>query len=145
MAANQRPVFALKPVTPTANLSGANTATAAVASPADGTDFRLLYTCGVTEGAKLTLLAYQFIGTGTPSAGIFYIWITDTAGANARIIRSSAFLALSGAISTTLPGQYAELTFSDLQIQNGQKIFVSVTTLAANTTLNVRASLGEFA
>lgn len=144
MATNQRPVFALTPVTKAVNLSTANTATAAVTSPADAADFRELYSCTKAAGAKLTLIAYQFIGTGTPSAGIFYIWLTDTAGANARIIRSSAFTALSGAISTTLPGQYAELTFPDLQVGNGQKIFVSVTTLAANTTLNVRSSVGEF-
>lgn len=145
MAANTKPIFALDPVTKVVNLSGANTATAAVTSPADGTDFRELYSCAITEGAKCTLIAYQFIGTGTPSAGIFYIWLTDTAGANARIIRSVAFTALSGAISTTLPGQYAEITFADFQVMNGQKIFVSVTTLAANTTLNVRSSIGEFA
>lgn len=144
MATNQRPVFALDPVTKVVNISGANTATAAVVSPADGTDFRELYSCAVTEGAKCTLIAYQFIGTGTPSAGIFYIWLTDTSGANARIIRSVLFSG-SSAISTTVPGPYAEITFTDLQIQNGQKIFVSVTTLAANTTLNVRCSIGEFA
>lgn len=145
MPANFRPVFALSPKTPFANLSAANTATAAVASPSDSTSFRNLYTCAVTEGAKLTLITYQFIGTGTPSAGIFYVWLTDTSNANATIIRSVLFSAGSGAISTTLPGPYAEITFSDLQLQNGQRIYVSVTTLAVNTTLNVRASIGEFA
>ena len=55
------------------------------------------------------------------------------------------FAAAAGAISTTLAGSYVEISFLDLQIQNGQKIFISLTTLAANTTLNVRASVGEFA
>jgi len=145
MAANQRPVFALTPKTPTANISVANTATAAVASPADATDFRQVYQCSTIEGSKITLIAYQFIGTGTPSAGIFNIWLTDTSNANARVIRSVAVSVAAGAITTTLPGPYAELTFSDFQLQNGQRIYVSLTTLAANTTLNVRASIGDFA
>jgi hypothetical protein len=145
MAANQRPVFGLIPKTPVVNLSTANTATAAVASPSDAADFRQLYACAVNEGAKLTLVAYQFIGTGTPAAGILYIWLTDDTGANARIIRSYQFAVASGAITTVLAGAYVEISFLDLQIQDGQKVFVSLTTMAANTTLNVRASIGEFA
>jgi hypothetical protein len=50
-----------------------------------------------------------------------------------------------GTISTTVPGSFISTTFLDFQVQNGQKIFVSLTTLAANTTLNVYASIGEFA
>lgn len=145
MPANQRPVFALLPKTPVVNIDTANTSTAAVASPSSSGNFRELYACAITEGAKLTTIAYQFIGTGTPSAGIFYIWLTDNTGANARVIRSYQFAAAAGAISTTLAGSYVEISFLDLQIQNGQKVFVSVTTLAVNTTLNVRASVGEFA
>jgi hypothetical protein len=145
MAANQRPVFALTPKTPTANLSVANTANAVVASPTDGTDFRQVYQCSTVEGSKITLIAYQFIGTGTPSAAIFNIWLTDTSNANARVIRSVAVAVAAGAISTVLPGPYAELTFSDFQLENGQRIYVSLTTMAANTTLNVRASIGDFA
>lgn len=145
MPANQRPVFALVPKTPVVNLSTANTSNAVVASPSDAADFRLLYDCTVAEGSKITLIALQFIGTGTPAAGILNIWLTNSSGANARVIRMYAFAAASGAISTTVIGPYAEIAFQDLQIQNGQKLFVSVTTLAANTTLNVRASIGDFA
>lgn len=145
MPANQKPVFALTPKTPVVNLDTANTSTAAVASPSSSGSFRELYACSIAEGAKCTLIAYQFVGTGTPSAGILYIWLTDSSGANARIIRSFAFSALSGAISTILPGGYNEISFTDLQLQNGQKLFVSATTMAANTSLNVRASIGELA
>jgi hypothetical protein len=144
MPANQKPVFALTPKTPVVNLDTANTSTAAVASPSSSGSLRELYACAVPEGAKVSLIAYQFIGTGTPSAGIVYIWLTDSSGANARIIRNVAF-GSGSAISTTIPGGSNEITFTDFQLQNGQKIFVSVTTLAANTTLNVRASVGEFA
>lgn len=145
MATNQRPVFAFSPVSPVVNLSTANTSNAVVASPADAADFRLLYTCSIPEGAKCTLVAFQFVGTGTPAAGVFNIWATDSIGNNARVIRTYSFPVSAGAISTTVAGLYVEIPFQDLQLQNGQKLFVSVTTLASNTTLNVRASIGEFA
>lgn len=145
MPANFKPVFALTPKSPVVNLSAANTSNAVVASPSDSTSFRELYACATAEGSKITLIAYQFIGTGTPSAGIFNIWLSSTSNTNAQVIRSVAFSAASGAISTTLAGPYAELAFTDFQIQNGQRLYVSVTTLAANTTLNIRASIGDFA
>ena len=144
MAANQRPVFSLLPINPIVNLSVANTSNAVVASPADGTDFRLLYACAKTDGAKVGTIGFQWIGTGTPAAGILNIWLTDTSGNNARVRRMYAFPISAGAISTTVQGNYIEISFLDFQVSNGQEIFVSVTTVAANTTLNVFASIGEF-
>jgi hypothetical protein len=144
MPANQRPVFALLPKTPVVNLSTANTTNAVVASPTDAADFRELYTCAIPEGAKVTNISIQYIGTGTPSAALFNIWLTNSSGANARVIRMITVPA-GGTISTTVPGSFISTTFLDFQVQNGQKIFVSLTTLAANTTLNVYASIGEFA
>jgi hypothetical protein len=144
MAANQRPVFALKPVTPTVNISTANTSNAVVASPSDAADFRQLYDCTCVDGAKITTIAVQFIGTGTSGTGIVNLWVTDTSGADARVRRMITIPAASGAISATLAGQYIETIFLDFQIAFGQKIFVSLTALAANTTLNVAASIGEF-
>jgi hypothetical protein len=144
MATNQRPVFALIPKTPVVNIDTANTSNAAVATPTNSGSFRELYSCAVPEGAKCTLIGFQFIGTGTPSAAILNIWLTDSSGANARVIRMQTIV-LGAAITTTVPGQFLEIAFFDFQIQNGQKLFVSLTTLAANTTLNVRASIGEFA
>jgi hypothetical protein len=141
---NQRPVFSLIPVNPIVNLSVANTANAVVASPADDTDFRLLYACGKTAGAKVGTIGFQWIGTGTPSAGILNIWITDTSGNDARVRRMYAFPISAGAISTTVQGNYIEISFLDFQVSNNQEIYVSVTTMAANTTLNVFASIGEF-
>lgn len=146
MPANQRPVFALVPKTPVVNIDTANTSYANVASPSDSGSFRQLYQCSIADGAKCTLISYQFIattGTPTPSAGVFNIWLTDTSNANARLVRSIAFAAGS-AMSTTVPGPYNEIVINDLQLQNGQRLYVSVTTLAANSTLNVRASIGEF-
>jgi hypothetical protein len=55
-----------------------------------------------------------------------------------------AFPISAGAISTTVQGNYVELSFLDFQVAFGQEIYVSVTTVAANTTLNVFASIGEF-
>jgi hypothetical protein len=144
MATNQRPVFALIPKTPVVNIDTANTSNAAVATPTDSGSFRELYSCAVAEGAKCTTIAMQFVGTGTPSAAILNIWLTDSSGADARVIRMQTIVSGS-AITSTVPGQFLEIIFPDFQIQNGQKIFVSLTTLAANTTLNVRASIGEFA
>lgn len=141
---NQRPVFSLIPVNPIVNLSVANTANAVVASPADGTDFRLLYACAKTAGAKVGTIGFQWIGTGTPAAGILNIWLTDTSGNDAMVRRMYAFPISAGAISTTVQGNYIEISFLDFQVSNGQEIYVSVTTMAANTTLNVFASIGEF-
>jgi hypothetical protein len=144
MATNQRPVFALIPVSPIVNLSVANTSNAVVASPADATDFRELYACSIPEGAKITNISIQYIGTGTPAAGLLNIWLTNSSGANARVIRMLTIVA-GVAITTTAAGTFLSTTFLDFQVQNGQKVFVSVTTLAANTTANVYASVGEFA
>ena len=141
---NFSPVFSLIPVNPIVNLSVANTSNAVVASPADGTDFRLLYTCAKTAGAKVGTIGFQWIGTGTPAAGILNIWLTDTSGNDARVRRMYAFPISAGAISTTVQGNYIEISFLDFQVSNGQEIYVSVTTMAANTTLNVFASIGEF-
>jgi hypothetical protein len=144
MATNQRPVFACRPITPIVNLDTANTSNAVVASPADSGSFRELYECTTPEGAKITLIDFQFIGTGTSSAGILNIWVTNSSGANARVRKTFQFGLAPAAISTTYAGVNAEIPFLDFQVQNGQKVFVSVTTLAANTTLNVAASIGEF-
>jgi hypothetical protein len=144
MATNQRPVFAYNPKTPVVNISAANTSNAEVASPSDSTSFRELYVSPVTAGSKVTSIAFQFVGTGTVSAGIANIWLTNNAGANARVVRMVTIPLAAGAISNTVPGYYVEVAFQDFQLEDGQKIFVSVTTLAANTTLNVRASIGDF-
>ena len=144
MATNQRPVFAYNPKSPVVNLSAANTSNAEVASPSDSTSFRLLYTCPVAAGSKVTTISLQYVGTGTVSAAVFNIWLTDAAGANARVVRSIAIPLAAGAISTTSPGYFLSIPLLDSQLQQGQRIYVSVTTLAANTTLNVSASIGDF-
>ena len=144
MAINNKPIFGGSADSATVNISTANTSTAAVASPADAADFRLLFTAG-GDGAFIDEIQLQWIGTGTPAAGIFNVWVTDTSNANARIYRMNATTANSGAISATVIGGQFNYQFANFNLKAGQRVYVSQTVLAANTTLNVTVFGGQYA
>jgi len=142
MAVNNSPVFAGIASSKTVNVSVAKTTDTEIGAPADATDLRLLFTAGVNGGAYYRLL-WNVVGTGTPTNAIIHLWETDETGANARVVQS--FFTPTGlAISTTQSGSSGFADFKSAELQAGQKVFVSVTALAANTTLNVTLRSAQF-
>jgi hypothetical protein len=133
MAANTKPIFAL---TPEMKL-GAITATTTDKSGATTTNLIDLLT-GTTDGTKVTQIKYKHVGNS--SAGLFLVFITDTAGANPRLHAESAFVAVTS--STTVATAEGTLFFRDLQLKSGQKILVGATVVTSN--IHVTASIGDF-
>ena len=134
MAANFQPVFALKPET---KVNCIITAATTDKSGATTTNIKDLLTAA-TDGTKVTWIKFKHVGTST--AGIFLIWITDTAGSNPTLFYEQTYTAITS--STTVSTAEATIVFNDLQLKSGQKIQVAATT--ANTNIHVTASIGDF-
>lgn len=134
MPANTNPIFALKPetkvnciiTTATTDKSGATT-----------TNIKDLVTAS-TDGTKVTWIKFKHVGNS--SAGIFLVWITDTAGSNPTLYAESVYSAITS--STTVATCEGILLFSDLQLKSGQKIQVAATVVTTN--IHVTASIGDF-
>jgi hypothetical protein len=133
MAQNTKPVFALLPETTRAVITTATT------DKSGATTTNLVeLVAAATDGTKITQIRYKYVGTST--AGIFMVFITDTSGANLRLIDEHLYTAITS--STTVATAGGTLIYSDLQLKSGQKIFVGSTT--ANTNIHVIASKGDF-
>jgi len=124
------------------NVSVANTSNAAVASPADATDFRLLFTAG-TNGGFIDEIIYQVIGTGTQAAALMNIWQTEADGSDARVIKTVT-IAAGSAQSTIVAGQSASTSFQFKNLQAGVEVYVSFTVVSASCTWNVVVNGGQF-
>lgn len=134
MAQNTSPVFALKPET---KVNCIITATTTDKSGATTTNIKDLLTAS-TDGTKVTWIKFKHAGNST--AGIFLIWITDTAGANPTLFYEQSYTAItSGTTTATAEGT---ITFNDLQLKSGQKIQVGATVVTSN--IHVTASIGDF-
>lgn len=137
MAINNNPIFPGIPSGETKNISTANTSNAVVASPADGESFRLLFTAG-GNGGFVSQIDYQAIGTGTPEATLLNVWLTDTNGKNAMVVRTIT-VAAGSAMSATTAGVYGSIFLPGYELAPGRAMYVSFTALAANVTYNVSA------
>ena len=133
MAANTKPIFALSPETRLAAITGTTTDKSG-ATTANIVD---LVTAS-TDGTKVTQIKYKHVGNST--AGIFLVWVTDTAGANPRLLSESTYAAITS--SATVATAEGTLIFNDLQLKSGQKIQVGATT--ATTNIHVTAQIGNF-
>jgi hypothetical protein len=133
MAANFKPVFALTPETRLATI----TATTTDKSGATTTNIVDLVTAS-TDGTKVTQIKYKHVGNS--SAGILLVWVTDTSGANPRLLAESTYSAITS--STTVATAEGTLTFNDLQLKSGQKIQVGAT--VTTTNIHVTAQIGNF-
>ena len=133
MPANTKPIFALSPETTRANITGTTTDKSG-ATTANIVD---LVTAS-TDGTKVTQIVYKHVGNST--AGILLVWVTDTAGANPRLLAESTFAAVTSSATVATAG--GTLIFNDLQLKSGQKIQVGATT--ATTNIHVTASIGNF-
>jgi hypothetical protein len=132
MAANNNPVFALKPETPVAKITAATTDK----SGATTTNIVTLLTAA-TDGTKVTRIKFKHEGTST--AGIALIWITDTGGTVLHLAYEQTYTAIT-TTNTTATAE-TEFLFNDLQLKAGQQIRVGATT--ANTPIHVTGSLGD--
>jgi hypothetical protein len=134
MAANKEAIFALIPETRRAVITGTTTDKTG-ATTANMVDL----VTGATDGTKVTWVKYKHVGTST--AGLYLMWITDTAGANPRLYAELPIAAVTS--SATVATNENTLFTPDLQLKAGQKIVVGATT--ANTNIHVTASIGDFA
>lgn len=143
MAANQNKILSGgKAESNVVNVSVANTSNAAVASPADATDFRLLFTAG-TNGGFIDEIIYQVIGTGTQAAALMNIWQSEADNTDARVIKTVT-IAAGSAQSSTVAGQSASTSFQFKNLQAGVKVYVSFTVVSASCTWNVVCNGGQF-
>lgn len=133
MPANTNAVFALKPETRIAAITGTTTDKSG-ATTANIVDL----VTGATDGTKVTRIVYKHVGNST--AGTFLVWVTDTAGANPRLLAEQTYSAITS--STTVATAGGELIFKDLQLKSGQKIQVGATVVTTN--IHVTAQIGDF-
>jgi hypothetical protein len=133
MAANISPIFALIPETKRVAITGTTTDKTG-ATTANMVDL----VTGATDGTKVTWIKFKHVGTST--AGLYLIWITDTAGANPRLYAELPIAAVTS--SGTVATNENTLLTPDLQLKAGQKIVVGSTT--ANTNIHVTASIGDY-
>ena len=140
MAQNNRPVFANLVNNGYETISGATSSAGTIASPTSTTDFRELIESPVGSGgtyiSRIDYLVTATSGTPASAAARFNLWITDTSGLNARILQSIQ-LPVVAAINTTIPGAGNTTFYEQLVLEEGQKLYGSVTVLTANTQLNV--------
>jgi hypothetical protein len=133
MPANTKPIFALSPETRLAAITGTTTDKSG-ATTANIVDL----VTATTDGTKVTQIKYKHVGNST--AGIFLVWVTDTSGANPRLLAESTYAAITS--SATVATAEGTLIFNDLQLKSGQKIQVGATT--ATTNIHVTAQIGNF-
>lgn len=131
MAANQKPVFALKPEIGKVAISTANTAL-----DGSGTLSSALVTA-TTDGCKVTKIWYK--SEATTTAGMIRIFISDSAGANFDLFDEMLVTAIT--VGSTTKSAEGYITYSDLELKEGQIIKVSTTNA---TAFNVFAQIGYF-
>jgi hypothetical protein len=144
MAVNTLPLSFGKVETATKVITVARTGETEIASPSDGTDLRELFVAG-TNGGGYDTIEYQVVqsAAATQAASKILIWETDTAGANARVVRQVA-VAAGSAMSTTVAGQNGIITFNRADLKSGVKVFVSVTVVTTNCQWNFTLRGGQF-
>ncbi len=133
MTANIAPIFALVPEVKRAVITAATTDKSG-ATPANLVEL----VEGAANGTKVTWTKFKHVGNST--AGLYLIFITDTAGANPRLYAELAIAAVTS--SGTVATNENTLLLPDLQLKAGQKILVGATTATSN--IHVTASAGDF-
>ena len=140
MAQNNRPVFANLVNNGYETISGATSSAGTIASPTSTTDFRELIESPVGSGgtyvARIDYIVTATSGTPASAAARLNLWITDTSGLNARIFQSIQ-IPVVASITATIPGAGNTIFFEQLVLEEGQKLYASVTLLTAGTELNV--------
>jgi hypothetical protein len=135
MPANKEPVFPLVPEIKRAVIAqGATTTDKTGGTPANLVEL----VAAATDGTKVTWIKFKH--TGTSTAGLYLVFVTDTTGASPRLYAELLIAAVpsSGAALT----HEATLSLLDFQLKAGQKILVGATT--ANTAIHITAATGDY-
>ena len=139
MAAN--PQFAS---TPEFNLITVNNSTGGSRTSATANSFLLI--TGATgvgfSGTKVTQIGGKY--TNINSAGLVYIYVTDTTGSSASAYLYDEILFTATTPSTTAVSARVINTYTDLQLMPGQSIYVSSSINASTQSVNIWASGGDF-
>lgn len=135
MAANTNPIFALTPETKIVEISAVTTDK----TGATTTNLVELVT-GATNGTKIAEIGYK--AQGETVAGLFLIFITDTSGANPKLLQEIDITAITG--SNTVENANGYISFGELQLKSGQKILVGITTISGTDKINAFAKIGDF-
>jgi len=130
MAANTKPIFALRPKIAKCTIATANTA-----RDGSGT-IGLLYTAPA-GGSKITKIWYK--ARVTTTAGMVRLFITDNAGNNIDLFEELSVSAITS--SATVQSATGYVTYSDFQIEEGQRIYCST---EKAESINVFAMIGDF-
>lgn len=133
MPANKEPIFALVPEVKRAVITAVTTDKSG-AVPTNLVEL----VAGATDGTKVTWIKFKHVANST--AGLYLIFITDTAGANPRLHAELAIAAVTS--SATVATNENTLFTPDLQLKAGQKILVGATTATSN--IHVTASIGDY-
>lgn len=135
MPANKEPIFALVPEVKRAVIAASATTT----DKTGATPVNLVELVeGAANGTKVTWIKFKH--TGTSTAGLYLIFITDTSGANPRLYAEILITAVPS--SATALTHEATLSLLDFQLKAGQKILVGAS--SANTAIHITASIGDF-
>jgi hypothetical protein len=134
MAANTSPIFALVPETKIVTVTAATTDR----TGATTTNLVELVTAA-TDGTKITQIGAKVAGTNT--ACLVLIFITNTSGANPKLFDEIGLLPITA--TTTVTSQRQVTAYSDLQLKNGQKVLVGITTSQA-AGVNIFAIKGDY-
>ena len=126
-------------------VTAAKTDFAVIAAPADAADLALIFTAD-TNGGFLDAIDLQIATdntNATQTATVMNIWMTDTDGTNARVIKSID-IAGQAATSTTKGGYWLQIVLNYNNIEAGRIIYVSFTVLVTHIVFNVTGWGGQF-
>lgn len=139
MAQNTSPVFVLVPVTATCTIAAAN-------ATRDGSGVLVtLFTCGANGGRVESIVFTSAQATAAASSAMVgHVFISDTAGANPRLIREIAIATATA--STTVVGATSTITFSGgLPMKTGQILYVTQSVYAGvQDQMHVMAAAGDY-
>ena len=94
------------------------------------------------SGTKVTQIGGKY--TNSNSAGLVYIYVTDTTGSSASAYLYDEILFTATTPSTTAVSARVINTYTDLQLMPGQSIYVSSSINASTQSVNIWASGGDF-
>lgn len=131
--ANVEALFPYTPEVARAKITGTTTDR----SGATTTNIQLLWTAEA-YGDKVSWIKFKHVGAST--TGNFLLWITDNAGANPTLIGDQGFTGASLVTgNSTVEYTY---TFDDLELNEGQEIWVACNTLGSN--IDVSGQIGKY-
>lgn len=111
---NNKPLFAITPVFSSVQIATANTNRDGITG---------IYGELITVARKTLISEIRYKAIVNTTAGMVRIFVTDTAGANPRMLREIQVAVAT--VSATVQGAEGSITFDNLVLNTGQKILVS--------------------